>query len=321
MLRSKGAIAEILGKQGLRNIGFDVSKNGLTARQVVMLSKVRENLPSTSKINGADEIELETITENVMNSTEDLISLMRQSVDHETTQTDDLFEYPLRELLGLDKELKNIRGSLQVETAKRVKIEQHIEREKNKLQEMENDSEYTDEQRQEVEDRAKRLSGELTVREESINIHKGKLSNQITSIKETITKVMDGDTSLGEKIKTLFREQGITIVSILTAFGMVVGFLVEAILPGGSSTAQTNPDKGGDKKDDAKEWIKNKLKALARLFGRLAEKLGAALPGIIGSIVSWILNRAKEAFGWLSQNLWALILGTGGLIYTYMVTQ
>ena len=38
--------------------------------------------------------------------------------------------------------------------------------------------------------------------------------------------------SLGEKIRTLYREQGITIVSVLTAFGMVIGFIVDAVIPG-----------------------------------------------------------------------------------------
>ena len=44
---------------------------------------------------------------------------------------------------------------------------------------------------------------------------------------------MDKGTSLGEKIRTLFREQGITIASILTAIGMAIGVLVEALLPSG----------------------------------------------------------------------------------------
>ena len=60
------------------------------------------------------------------------------------------------------------------------------------------------------------------------------LKNQITSFCETIAKVLDKDTSLGEKIRTLFREQGITIASILTAIGMAIGVLVEALLPGAS---------------------------------------------------------------------------------------
>ena len=53
------------------------------------------------------------------------------------------------------------------------------------------------------------------------------------SFKEMIAKVLDKDTSLAEKIRTLFREQGMTIASILMAIGMATGVLVEALLPGG----------------------------------------------------------------------------------------
>ena len=120
--------------------------------------------------------------------------------------------------------------------------------------------------------------------------------------------------TLGERIRTLFKEQDITIVSILTAFGMAIGFLIEALL-GGPSTS--TPTSGGG----AREWIKNKLKALSQLLGKLADKALASLPGIIGSIISWILNRAKEVVGWLSQNLWAFITGVGVLIYTYFMTK
>ena len=161
----------------------------------------------------------------------------------------------------------------------------------------------------------KKSADELKSREESIDILKSKLNSQVTSTRE---KVLDKDTILREKIQTLFREQGIIIVFILSAFDMVIGFLREALLP--SVGGSTNPDKSGDD-SDAKEWIKNKLKALASLLGKLASKAASALPGIIGSIVSWILNRAKEAVGWLSQNLWALIVGVGGLVYTYLVMR
>ena len=70
-----------------------------------------------------------------------------------------------------------------------------------------------------------------------------------------------------------------------------------------------------------KEWIRNKLKALAILLGRLRIEAAEALPGIIGGIISWILNRAKDVVGWVSQNLLALVVGIGGLIYTYMATR
>ena len=41
------------------------------------------------------------------------------------------------------------------------------------------------------------LNDELATRQESIDILKGRLKNQITSSKETIAKVLDKDTSLG----------------------------------------------------------------------------------------------------------------------------
>ena len=164
------------------------------------------------------------------------------------------------------------------------------------------------------------LNDELATRQESINLLKGRLKNQITSFKETIAKVLDKDTSLGEKIRTLFREQGITIASILTAIKMAIGVLVKAQLPGGgAATASGGPPPKDEK--GLKGWIRNKLKALASLLGRLGIKASEALPGIIGGIISWILNRLKDVVGWVSQNLWALVVGIGGLIYTYMVTR
>ena len=60
---------------------------------------------------------------------------------------------------------------------------------------------------------------------------------------------------------------------------------------------------------------------MASLLGKLGMKAAEALPGIIGGIISWILNKAKDVVGWVSHNLWALVVGIGGLIYTYMVTR
>ena len=81
----------------------------------------------------------------------------------------------------------------------------------------------------------------------------------------------------------LFREQDIMIASIL----MAISVLVEALLPGGGGGMTLG---GGEPlpKDEAglKEWIRSKLKALASLLGQLGVKAAAALPGIIGGIIS-----------------------------------
>ena len=126
--------------------------------------------------------------------------------------------------------------------------------------------------------------------------------SQITSFEEIIAKVLDSNTSLTEKTRTLFREQGITIASILTAIGMAIGVLVEALLPGASGGGAAAASGGGEPpKDEAglKEWIRNKLKALTSLLGQLGIKTAEALPGIIGGIISWILNGVKDVVGWV----------------------
>ena len=79
---------------------------------------------------------------------------------------------------------------------------------------------------------------------------------------------------------------------------MAIRVLVEALLPGGATTASEG---GGEPppKDEkgSKGWIRNKLKALASLLGRLGMKAAEALLGIIGEIVSWVLNRVKDVVG------------------------
>ena len=72
-------------------------------------------------------------------------------------------------------------------------------------------------------------------------------------------KFLDKETgTLGERIRTLFREQGITIVSILTALGMTIGVLIEALLggPNTTSTPTLQSTTTSDKKGGAIEWIK-----------------------------------------------------------------
>ena len=133
--------------------------------------------------------------------------------------------------------------------------------------------------------------------------------------------MLDKDTSLAEKIRALFREQGITIASILTAIGMAIRVLIEALLPGGGGATASGGESPPKDEKALKEWIRSKLKALASLLGKLGVKAAEALPGIIGAIISWVLNRAKDVGGWLSQHLWALVVGIEGLIYTYMVTK
>ena len=54
-LKSVGMLWDILGKGGLCNLGFDIPRGKLTARQAVILNKVQEELPSASDVGKADD--------------------------------------------------------------------------------------------------------------------------------------------------------------------------------------------------------------------------------------------------------------------------
>ena len=103
-LKLVGMIADILGKNRLRRLVFNIPVGKLTARQAVLLNKAAEELPSESDITKVDDIELQEIAEKAS-------GIISQIKDVQT-DTEDLFEHPLRELQGLDKQLRSIRGSL-----------------------------------------------------------------------------------------------------------------------------------------------------------------------------------------------------------------
>ena len=191
-LKLVGMLADILGKNRLCRLGFNIPVGKVTAQQAVMLNKTAEELPSESDITKADDIELQEIVEKASG----IISQIKEI----QTDTEDLFENPLRELLGLDKQFRTIRGSLKVEVAKKVELEEHIIKERQKLEEFwEYPGEYNDAMKEEITKRIDALNDELATRQESIDLLKGRLKNQIMSFKETIAKVLDKDTSFRKR--------------------------------------------------------------------------------------------------------------------------
>ena len=332
----------IFGKKFVKDMGFDVdkpktgTKSKIPKKRVELIERYIDEIDDNrkqiaselNKLPKSEDTQDNIMLQDIINkneiATDNSIKLIETSLTEigtdTSTQTGGL---KLRELEGLDKELRTISSSLISAIAKSIAKQVDIDKENRKLEEMANDETYSDEQREEVRARLQRFQDEEKAISDQIRILKGRYSNQIYQIRESIMKFLDKETgTLGERIRTLFKEQGITIVSILTAIGMAIGVLIEALLGGPSASAlKSGGTSGGDTKGGAREWIKNKLKALSQLLGKLADKALASLPGIIGSIISWILNRAKEVIGWLSQNLWALITGVGVLIYTYFMTN
>jgi hypothetical protein len=220
------------------------------------------------------------------------------------TQTD----MTKREMDGILKAMTSVKEELANELAKLTETNKELADENDKLTKTKDED-----TKKQIESRIKDLESERSARLEVININKEKLRSQVNRIKETINKILKEDTTLGQRLRTLFREQGITIVSILTAVGMIIGFIVEAVLPSGGATTPPPPSKpdGGS----AKDWVKKQLTYLGKLLANLAGKAATALPGVIGSIVSWLLSTTGKVVNWFGEHLWALVVLVVGLLY------
>ena len=135
----------------------------------------------------------------------------------------------MQEFLGIDMALQSIQGELLNNTSKLVEIDKRIQRDTKKLEEGGNDPTYNDEQKQLYRDRPDDLNTETEARIEILSQNRRHLQTQVARIKPTIEKVLDKKTSLAERIRTLFREQDITIFSILAALSMTISTIVLAI--------------------------------------------------------------------------------------------
>ena len=142
-----------------------------------------------------------------------------------------------RELAGLMKAMTGIRDEMVKNLAKlsevdelKSEIEKHLAREHQKLTETSGP-----EIQQEIRDRIKNLEPELLdikidreSRLEALSANRSALRSQISRIRETFRRIHK-DTTLAERIRTLFRKQGITIVSILTPLVNLVGKAAAAL--------------------------------------------------------------------------------------------
>ena len=289
-------IARKIGVKAVREeLGFTEYGLKLSAKDTTAARKADEDLSVIST-------EAETVEMRDLGATAGKASSIVETM--ETAFSD--ASLPLREIRGLDKALQTIRGELVNNLAKLTELDNHITREQNKLDE----PDIGDFERRRIAERIRNLKDERVSRLEAASASREALRSQISRIRETINRLINEDTTLAERIRTLFREQGITIVSILTALGMVISTLVLAVSGGSAAVVPpTPPSKGG-----LREWVKKYLHALGRVLAKLAAKAGAALPGIIGSVVGWLLNLLSKTAGWLASNLWALMLAVGGIL-------
>ena len=290
----------------LSKLGFDKIDQKLKAKAA--LQNIKKELNNID----VENIPLENLGESAAAVFNSMQEIETSFINNDTMQFDPDqvvpgTNYPYRELVGFDKRLQTWEGEYNNNLVELLKLNGEISRTENMLKQ-----DLTEEERNVLTKNLEKLKDERQPRLELANSQRDELRTQINHIRQTIDKVLNQDKTLAERVRTLFREQGITIASILTAIGMVVSTLVLALTGGGTPSPSPTPSPAN--KPGLKEWVKKHLQALGRALAKLAGKAAAALPGIIGSIVSWLLGLLGKAASWLAENTFTLVLAVGGLL-------
>ena len=102
----------------------------------------------------------------------------------------------------------------------------------------------------------------------------------------TEIEVRERQRPLLERVKDIFKKYGWTLQAVVLAVGVVLSALALAGLNG----------------------LKAGTKAVGQGLKAIGQKLGSLLPGLIGSIVSFIFKAAGQVFSFLAEHAWLLIL-------------
>ena len=169
-------------------LGVDETPPG-SERSFKAGTKLRSELPT--------DIEMERITLEKLSSLAEDIHIKTREASQNTN-------LDIREFLGIDKALQSIQGELLNITSKLTEDNKSIKRDTEKLEEVEADPTYSDEQKQLYKDRLDDLNTEKQARLEILSQNQKYLQTQVTTIKQTLEKVIDKDASLTERIRTYF---------------------------------------------------------------------------------------------------------------------
>jgi hypothetical protein len=127
------------------------------------------------------------------------------------------------------------------------------------------------------------------------------VQNQLQRVNEIIN---DKSRTLGERLKELFRRDGLTIGAIITALGMTISTIILSFTGGSPAPGPTPSPTPPPTNPIKKVFIK-----LANFLLDLAKKALTALPGALGSLVSFLFKKAAETVLFLSQHLILFFIG------------
>ena len=178
----------------------------------------------------------------------------------------------IQQTLGPTREelIKQKDDALQQNAQQQEEVDKSIE-EDQKVADDENEQPSTRE-------RARERVEENTKRKAQLGQERDQLEQEREQLEERL--------SLRERVKNIFKKYGWTLQALVIVVGVVLSALAFAGLNG----------------------LKAGTKALGNGLKAIGQKLGSLLPGLIGSIVSFIFKAAGQVFSFLGEHAWLLIL-------------
>ena len=141
--------------------------------------------------------------------------------------------------------------------------------------------------------------------------YKDVTQNQFKRISEIIN---DETRPLLERLRELFRRDGLTIGALITALGMIISTIFLAVQPTPTATPPKQPDK-----NTFKDRVKRQLVKIANWLLGLAKKALVSLPGILGGLVSFLFKKAGELVLFFSEHLIILLLAV--IVFAVEITR
>ena len=206
-------------------------------------------------------------------------------------QTD--FENAKKEVSALQKKAKTKDKEQKSVDQLRAKIAAK-ERERNTMEARLNDTRTLDElKEQEAELQRQNEEDQAVIDDENTSpsdkqAAEGRVAERQEELARLQTQIDERERALPlrERVKEIFKKYGVTVTAIVLAAGVTIGAVIGAIT--------------------------NALRATGKALGKglkdIGSKLASILPGLIGSIVSFLFKAAGQAIGFLAEHTWLIIL-------------
>ena len=145
---------------------------------------------------------------------------------------------------------------------------------------------------EEISRREKKVQELQASRETASEIQKEQIDANIEEQQNKISRLdaenerIEERMSLRDRAKLIFKKYGFTVFAVVSAVGLVIGVIVSNLKKGLTSLG----------------------KGVGGALKNIGKKIGEILPGMIGTIASFVFKTAGEAVGFLAKNAWLLIL-------------